>query len=480
MTDMEDHTNESRTETDGRSIGRWTVIAAAVTAFLSMGVSSPDCGQIAGPDFVFMTQLDLHVSTPGSGEANEVKSDIVESINNADRRILASLGEDVTTQAMVQALVRAKNERNLDVQIIADTEDRSTMPFQQLEGSGFTSNAAGNCEVPNCDITYGDGQLKYLPNPNLTPVLSGCERQGPAQRVLCTANSSNNLCGGRSGDGGSMCRPDDFNRLSHRFFVIDTETVWNISGDGGGAGMLAWRVESEWMMESFEREFRQLRGGTFSTTLDEYNGPLKSVTDPQVNFNTDQGVMELRYNPQERLMKHVVDEIYAARSSVTVVTPKLTNPFVVDALEYKADNGFRVRVVISDQAQPQRSLNSNLASLPTRTVGGGRSLPTLVATDVVADQDYPNFAGNPTQWPRHMMVLSHPLIRARPFAVLPPANPSSGDASDRVRVYPADLFNDGNMWHLYEFNSNAHDWAALDQFEGFAASLWNSGSTYQP
>ncbi len=485
MTHSFETTEDESMQSPNRGRIRRVMIALAGCAMLLAGATTPNCGEMTGPEFVYMTELDLRVTGPGGGSTEDVTSEMVESVDRAERRVLAALGDDVMTSQLTQALIRAKNgggdtDDGIDVHIIADSEDRSTDPFQQLEDAGFSSNLAGNCTVPDCDITYGDGQLEYLPNPNLTPVLSGCDRQDAAQRVLCTANSSTQLCGGVGTEAGAMCRPDDFNSMSHRFLIVDTETVWNISGDGSGAGMLAWRGKGEWLMESFRREFRQIRGGTFSTTLDEYNGPLKSVTDPEVHFNTDQGVMELRYNPQERLMKHVVDKVYGARSSVTIVTPKLTNPFLVDALEYKQDNGFDVRVVISEEAQPQRSINADLADLNVRTVSGGASLPTLLTVDYELDADFPDRNGDAKQWPRHAMVLSHAMIRARPFEVLPPQDPDAEDASDRVRVYPADLFNDGNMWHLYEFNSTADEWDQLNQFDDFGDAVWSNGTPYQP
>jgi hypothetical protein len=51
------------------------------------------------------------------------------------------------------------------------------------------------------------------------------------------------------------------------------------------------------------------------------------------------GVWEFYFGPQERLMKRVIDELYAARASLQIITPLLTNTFVVDALRYKARIG---------------------------------------------------------------------------------------------------------------------------------------------
>ncbi|MFB6350628.1 MAG: hypothetical protein ABEN55_01760, partial [Bradymonadaceae bacterium] len=292
-------------------------------------------------------------------------------------------------------------------------------------------------------------------------VTAQCKRRDKRHDVLCTAGeTTSSPCndGTVRGGQGAVCRPGDFNLMSHRFFIIDERTVWNLADgfDTGKVGNLGWKITSEYIREDFVREFRQMRGGVFATELDSYNGPLKSGTNAQVDYMTDQGVLQIRFNPQERLMKQVIDHVYRAKDSIKLTTSALRNPFLLDALEYKADNGFDVQIVVGKGTQPKGPARKRLNKLGAKAHPAGRGLPSVVVID-----------GNTQKWPRVAMALSHPMWHGKPYDVLKPKNPQSEDASDRVRVYPADSFVDGNLWLLREFSSNTQKIPPIDKMSAF-------------
>jgi len=365
------------------------------------------------------------------------KREFLEDLENgADRRIRAALAGDALTAEVADRLVAAQ-DRGVRVEVVTDGDEQSSEPVQTLLDN----------DIP---VTFGDGELDYVPDPSLTQLLSQCERQSDRERVLCGPDvAAGDPCGGSQGTtSGIMCRPGSYNVMSHRFVLIDQATVWHLAGglENDDGGPLAWRVESEIIHEDFTREFRQLSAGTFATTLDAYNGPLKSTGDNNLDYMTDRGVVQMRFNPQERLLKHVIDEVYRARSSIAIATPSLRNPFLLDALEYKADNGFEVSIIVGNR-QPRGPARGRLQDLDARTYSGDRQLPTVVAVDTGG-----------SRWPRTAMILTHPLIHSQPYAVeqgkqCDEAN--QDDTSQCTVVYPSDKFADGSMWKFYEYSSNA-------------------------
>ena len=421
-------------------------ISLALLAGLVLACLGPACDRPAPESVDLKTEVDYLVSPDESGDA--IKKRLIREIKNADDRVWGALAGDVVDSNMADALVAAHNNPEVDVQLVADADQQGTDGFQRLQDAG----------IP---ISWGDGQLSYLPDPNLTQVTSECRRRDDRRDVVCTASdTTSSPCDDESVSGGqgSICRPGDFNLMSHRFVIIDKRTVWNLAAgfDTGDLGNVAWRTESEYLREDFVREFRQMRGGVFATELDTFNGPVKSSTDAHVDYMTDEGVLAIRFNPQERLMKHVIDEVYRAKKSVRLTSASLTNPFLLDALEYKANNGFTVEIVVGEGNQPQGPARDRLVDLGAKVHSAGRALPSVVMID-----------GEEDKWPRTALVVSHPFWHGQPFEVTAPTDPEGEDASDRVRVYPSDHFVDGNLWTLREFASNTHDLPSINRIAGF-------------
>jgi hypothetical protein len=409
------------------------------------------------------TVLQYEVAEDGNDRAS-LRDRWLADLQEADSRIWAAVNGDVMDQEVADAMIQA-HQAGADVRVVADVEDQGTEGFQALD----------DAEVP---VTYGDGELLYLPDPNLSQVTTRCRLNQSTQIVTCdSGNTSSPLCDRDSSTQGAICRPDSFNTMSHRFVIVDEHTVWNLANgfeDMGEAGALGWKVESEVVREDFEREFRQMDGtvgpdtpgrerdSVFATTLGAYDGILKSRTDNNVVYLSNQpGALTIRFNPQERLMKEVIDAVYRARSSVTVISPRIRNPFLLGALEYKANNGFQVDVTIGEGAQPQDrgsdGPRSRLQALGARTHPAGENLPTLVLID---QESTPQ-----RQWPRSAIVLSHPLERARPLQISVGTGPGG---SDEVLVYPSDAFIDGNLWKIFEYESNTGQAEPIDRFARWA------------
>ncbi|MFB6265255.1 MAG: hypothetical protein ABEL76_16775 [Bradymonadaceae bacterium] len=437
-------------ETDeGRRDVRWLAILACLSTAI---------GCTKGPvEEEFEREIDYFPSPDGAGAP--VRARLLDDLAEADNQIKAAISEPAMTDTLAGTLVDA-HDRGVDVRIVADVDAKSAQPFQVLEKAG----------VP---VVYGDGQLQYLPNPNLAQIANSCEMKKKRRVVVCRQQQGSSPCesGGSTSTAPAVCRPSSFNYMSHTFFAIDEQTLWNLAGRTG-AGTVAWRAESEVFHEDFLREFRQLAGGVFATNLDTYNGPNKSRTDDQVVYRTDEGKMNLRFNPQERLMKHVVDEAYAAKSSVRIVTPSLTNPFLLDALEYKANNGFEVEILVGN-AQPEKGpARARLAELGARQIDAGRELPSIVLIDSQKKDG--------EQWPRQAMALSHALWHAQPSANRPPPEDTTvPEPANRVIVFPSDQFVDGNMWKLYETSANSGEVEEIDELESLADRLFRNASPFE-
>jgi hypothetical protein len=418
-----------------------------------------------------MEELEAEVdySIQSARQTQTHRQEILADINNARQRIWAAVTPDTMDAEIADALIAA-GERGLQVRVVADADASNSEGFPKLRDSGAV------------ETSFGNGTFSYLPNPTLAQILTYCDLKENRHVTICESGATPNPdspCrqSGENGSQGSMCRPGSFNLMSHRFFLIDETTTWNLAGGfGSPAGNLGWRSTSELLVEDFEPEFKQLFEGVFADNLDQYNGTVKSTADGRVKYYNDEGMFKVRFNPQERLMKHVVDEIYEARSSVAITTSTLTNPFVLKALEYKANNGFKVRVVVGRDSQPSADdveATRRLQNLGAKTHPADDQLPSTLVID-----DEPKAPENKA-WPRTALALSHPMWRAQPFTVVGP-EPNSMSRDDRVEVYRSDQFIDGNFWMLEETaadtEANTGRWPEIDQMAQFFDHVWTESS----
>ena len=380
----------------------------------------------------------------------DIRSDLIDDINAAQTSIDLAF-EHMTDVTIADALIEA-SQRGVLVRVVTDDGSRADVGIAKLETS----------KSDTLEVIYGDGELVYLPEPTLTSLLEDCNKPFATQNFIQCISRDNSA--GTLPTDGLMIRPNDYNVMSHNFMIVDTYTVWNLSSPFSDVGTMwfGWRAQSLELAQAFEREFKQMRSGVFSTTLSAFNGPIKSTVQDAVypstlkahapgrtryihpGFYTSQGTLGVHFNPQERLVKQIIDEIYRARGSVFLMTDELVNEFVLDALEYKQKNGFDVRVMLRDGGalNAQRAQAAGLVVRRAPTKFG--YLPTVLLTETQADR-----LGR--SWPRKAMIMTHPMWNGAPFEVLDPIEAQVQTNDDVVRIYPSDMFADGSLWFMRDY-----------------------------
>lgn len=376
-------------------------------------------------------------------ESNSYRNQLIADILGAQDSIDIAVSRLENTE-VADALVTAHN-RGVNVRVVSDWDS----------WAGGVDPDAGLKVLEDEDVlpVYGDGELLYLPEPTLASILGDCRERPEQQFRMCSRAQDSSQ--------GAMLRPGEFNLMSHNFAVIDEFTVWNfpplVSSD---LPWMGWRIDSSLLAYDFGTEFQQMHGGVFSTTLDVYNGPIKSTTNANVQYFTDKGRLKVWFNPQQRLMKALIDQVYKAQASVWVMSDNLSNPRLLNALEYKANNGFDVRIMVHPEHQATGESLNRLDALDVRMAPDALDhLPTLVVIDQSEDR-------NARKRPREVISLSHPLWHASPYEVVP------SKPVDLVHIYPSDLFVDGNMWQLSESGATVHQDSEIDRYVDGWLKIW--------
>jgi phosphatidylserine/phosphatidylglycerophosphate/cardiolipin synthase-like enzyme len=246
-----------------------------------------------------------------AGDASLVDA-AVRAVNRAERT--AWVAVDAFDSERLVAALEAAAARGVDVRLVGDADRRSQPSFVRLEGS---LPQVLDAQTLVSAIQYGNGSFAYAPSPDVA-----VERTG------------------------------DDSQMTSNFVVVDELYVVGATDgfiESDSAAQIGFEAASEWLGRDFADEFRQMHAGVFATTLSAFNGPLKSDTNNRQFYRTDDGRIEVYFGPQERLMKQIIDEVYAARASVTVVADYLASAPLADALRYKAEAGFEVRVVVSER-----------------------------------------------------------------------------------------------------------------------------------
>ena len=410
---------------------------SGVSAFCVLALA----GCNAAPDVDANSFSDVDFRQLGDS-SEEIKGDLLSLINNSEETIDIALERMVDTD-ISDALIAAK-DRGVTVRVVSDKEFEMDAGFVALADDG----------IP---VVFGDTELKYLPEPTLTSLMESC-LETPYYRQ-CTQREQ----GSDQPDDGLMVRPENYNQMSSNFAVVDSLKVWVSSSalTAGSSLFIGWTAHSQDLSIAFTGEFQQMFGGVFSDNLDTFNGPNKStvhgiVYDSRIpaarpgrylklqpGYLTNQGIIKVEFNPQQRLTKELIDEIYRARGSVFITTDELLNDFVISALEYKHNAGFDVRVVVRAGGRLPNALVD--AGVVREADAAIEYVPTMVVTDHEADR-------NGEYWGRTALVLSHSLYKPSPFEVFTPQQIGDLNEDDNVvRIYKSDMFIDGTMWTLREF-----------------------------
>lgn len=353
-------------------------------------------------------QVSFVSAAPG---ASDIEARAISIIEGASTSCWIA-AETFTSTAIADALISAQ-ARGLDVRAIGDVDLRDQAGFRRLAES--LQPVFG--ELP---MRFGDGPLEY--NPQLVD---------------------------------TVARAGDHNRMTHNFLVCDEQRVLTVTGGFGDGDVFQTGMDARsfYLGKDYADEFTQLYGGVFASTLSTFNGPLKSTTDHREFYDSDQGRVRVYFGPQERLMKRVIDSVYAARASVEVVTEELTSADLAAALRYKAEAGFEVRVVVARAGENVDS--SRYAQLATWFRELDNATISL-ADDVAVNAVRINRQTSPIDGldhPEMAMFLSQPLLAG-----------TSVVEGQVTTARASDAFSDANMF-VFErtVDEPQHAFGAIDR-----------------
>lgn len=259
-----------------------------------------------------------------------------------------------------------------------------------------------------------------------------------------------------------ILRTGDTNQMDNSSMVLDG-VRFVVASEGfrdPAASPVQWTIEGRY--EEMSRDLydvvQQMAGGTFSTTLTLFGAPLSSDPNNRTLYPTRHEVWEFYVGPGEPLLKHVVDEIYGARASVWVVTTRLLHQELAEALRYKAEAGFDVRVWVTDDARNEdASLVASLESAFNDVRRPGQAWPAVYpvegvgVTALLLDGEPSPIDGR--SWRSQAMVLTSSLHHSRPFEFV----------TSEPRV--SDMFTDALLFVIPTTPSGIHpNWARAAEF----------------
>ena len=408
---------------------------------LAMGLTLASCTNNEEVAYVSLldTKADFFVD-----QADDARGLMLQDIRSAKGDMEVAISE-LNDLDLANAIVTA-HKAGANVRVVADVDRRSDPGFAILEGAGI-------------DVVYGDGELRYLPDPTLSPSLDDCGMHSSRLKVTCPSSSDRF----DPPSNGTMVRPGEFNTMSYNFVLIGKRIVWNFSHQGETA--VAFRVDSETMRESFWREFNQMHGGVFSTTLSVYSGPIKSTTQYSPNYLTEHGEMRMHFGPQERVVKHILDDVYKSRANIWIMADSISEEFFVKALEYKKTMAnMNVRLVVRDAGQ-DTDLRPRLENIGLKVVDNVDYLPTMIIIDHLE-----NRLGVREIARAHVATM--PLLRTTPSTIF------VVEPNDKVEVYPSDLFVDGMTWSVVAYSEQENE--VLDDLVAFYEKTYAGAREAQP
>jgi len=341
------------------------------------------------------------VSPGGAVTPADFEARVVAFVDGASTTLEVAF-EDFASTTVADAIVAAQN-RGVDVIAVGDI-DRADQP-------GFARLVEGGV-----DVVFGDGENFWAPQPTV-----------------------------------SVVRDGDHNRMTHNVLVADRRRVLVTTGGLYPADEPRTQIGFEAVSEDLAKDYgdviEQMHGGVFATTLNLYGSMMSADTNNRTQYLTDDAwVLEAYFGPQEPLIKEVVDQVYAARSSVYVAAEALTNLSLANALRYKAEAGFDVRVVVDSAGVDEPYSRVELldewfadireregTEFPAITTADGVGANVVVVDATVSPVDGVRRAGR-------AMVLSAALHSGIAFVQEP------NETISRT----SDIFTDSNMWVVRE------------------------------
>lgn len=378
--------------------------------------------------FVSPTPEGAYIATSG------LENLVIGSIDRAKNTLDVAF-EHLGSVRIAQAIIAAQ-ARNVRIRVVSDA-DSASQPGMALLISSLGLAESGGL------VRLGNGALAYNPQPTATITRSG-----------------------------------DMNRMTHNFVIVDERELINLSGgfmnnpDGSIIDSQQWAlaIVSQDLPRDFGDEFDQMYAGVFASTLDLFNGPIKSNSNPRVTYPTDGGDFEVYFGPQERPLKRLIDEVYAARASIYILTESLTNQALAEALAYKHSTGFAVRILIDRQGS---TAPGNYTEFLRLKLSEPRLVnhPRIPASEImVIDNLHQNLTlidVEPSPIDNAILTTraiasSQPLIDAIPFITTPTG----------LLPQTADVFCDSNMWVINQYPHKIDD--RMTSLIQYALNLFNS------
>lgn len=313
-----------------------------------MGCTAPDTRQA-------FTVVDLVVDA----EPDAASARLIDLMNTAKKTLHVALPKGENTD--VSDAILAAVERGVEVEVVTDFDHAADPAIEALDAA-------------NVPLRLADAGLKYF-DFNL-----GADIEWPSTAVKMSHG---------------------YAIADRRGFVIATGVGSRDSGQRitfeGRSNDLAWDL---W------QEHNQVFGGADATSLTQYSNPQKSITDMNWAYATqDDVVVETWMGPQERLGKRVIDSVYAARSSIRILTDDFSNEGLAEALQTKASYGFSVEVIVGphfkdDSATLSGVLEKDTPDVTKSKVTGVERVPTVILIDTEDSATVQPMA----------MVMSHDLF----------------------------------------------------------------------
>jgi hypothetical protein len=301
------------------------------------------------------------VTSDDAADVNAAFADVAASATEELRVALPALDDPTLTEALIAA-----HDRGVDVQVVSDAQAADTTGLVALADAGVPLSLVDD------DLAFFDFSLN--------------------DDVAWTGDQV---------------------QMTQSYAVADRARWINASRAGTTvAGPIAWfEGQGEDITEVIAAEHNQLMGGTDAASLDAFNATNKSSPDVRWLFPTaSDELLAVHFGPQERLIKMMIDTVYAARSGIRVMSEDISDEGLARALQAKAADGFDVEVIVGatfGQTSPALSeiLRSQTPDVPKLQANAAGGLPTVMFVDFEPARD--GFFHRP-----RVMVLSHPVWSA--------------------------------------------------------------------
>lgn len=376
-------------------------------SLLAFGLVSSLLAGCAAPSMAdAFHQLDLSVEADPA-RVNERFAAMVADARDTVQVALPTDADGVIGEAVIDAW-----QKGLDVEVVTDIDEAATPGVAAMIAAG----------VP---VRLADGELTYF---------------------------EFNL-------GADILFPSNQTVMSHAWVIADRQRAISATRAGSlqTGETVVLEVTGEDLIEDLLSEHLQVFGGSDATSTTAFDNLAKSIADAGWRYPTQTDLdLEVWFGPQERLIKRMIDAIYASRGDVRLLTNDLTDAGIARALQDKAELGFPVQAVVGpaynrSASRPAGVFQEETPDVVKSRYTGAEDLPTLLLVDVGNGLDG-------RRYDTRAFVLSHDVYAtSRTESAIPP-QPFSDDPWIGLRT---DQLVDGTLWVLVDYDEPSPEIQAL-------------------